>query len=71
VRVAIYARVSTDEQEPENQLRQLRAWCEVAGHEIVGEYAGHRRLPELPSELPRCALGKPRMRWRNDFLAAA
>ncbi len=38
MRVAIYARVSTDEQEPENQLRQLRAWCQAAGHEIVGEY---------------------------------
>ena len=38
MRVAIYARVSTDEQEPETQLQQLRAWCRAAGHEIVGEY---------------------------------
>ena len=30
MRVAIYARVSTNEQEPENQLRQLRAWCTAA-----------------------------------------
>jgi DNA invertase Pin-like site-specific DNA recombinase len=38
MRVAIYARVSTDDkgQDPENQLSQLRAWC--AGHEIVREY---------------------------------
>jgi DNA invertase Pin-like site-specific DNA recombinase len=41
MRVAIYARVSTDEQEPENQLRQLRAWCAAAGHEIVDEYIDH------------------------------
>jgi DNA invertase Pin-like site-specific DNA recombinase len=39
-RVAIYARVSTDDkgQDPENQLTQLRAWCASAGYEIVGEY---------------------------------
>jgi DNA invertase Pin-like site-specific DNA recombinase len=37
MRIAIYARVSTDDkgQDPENQLRQLRQWCESAGHELV------------------------------------
>jgi DNA invertase Pin-like site-specific DNA recombinase len=40
MRVAIYARVSTDDkgQDPENQLQQLRAWCASAGHEIAHEY---------------------------------
>ena len=40
MRVAIYARVSTDDkgQDPENQLRELRAWCANAGHTIVEEY---------------------------------
>jgi DNA invertase Pin-like site-specific DNA recombinase len=40
MRVAIYARVSTEDkgQDPENQLRDLRAWCANAGHELVGEY---------------------------------
>ncbi len=38
-RVAIYLRVSTDEQDPENQLIQLRAFCERwEGHELVAEY---------------------------------
>lgn len=39
-RVAIYARVSTEDrgQDPENQLAQLRAWCAAAGHQIVAEY---------------------------------
>lgn len=39
-RVAIYARVSKrdSDQDPENQLKQLRAWCESAGHTIVHEY---------------------------------
>jgi DNA invertase Pin-like site-specific DNA recombinase len=38
-RVAIYARVSTDDrQNPENQLLQLRAWCASADYTIVGEY---------------------------------
>ena len=40
MRVAIYARVSTDDkgQDPENQLRELRAWCANAGHTLVEEY---------------------------------
>jgi len=39
-RVAIYARVSKrdSDQDPENQLKQLRAWCDNAGHTIVHEY---------------------------------
>ena len=42
-RVAIYARVSTEDrgQDPENQLEQLRAWCTVAGHAIAREYVDH------------------------------
>ena len=40
MRVAIYARVSTEDrgQCPENQLAQLRAWCASAGHTILREY---------------------------------
>jgi DNA invertase Pin-like site-specific DNA recombinase len=40
MRVAIYARVSTDDkgQDPENQLCELRAWCSNSGHAIVQEY---------------------------------
>ena len=43
VRIAIYARVSTDDkgQDPENQLRQLRQWCANAGHELIREYVDH------------------------------
>jgi DNA invertase Pin-like site-specific DNA recombinase len=39
-RVAIYARVSTDDrgQDPENQLCALRAWCISTSYPIVGEY---------------------------------
>jgi Resolvase, N terminal domain len=42
-RVAIYARVSTDDkgQDPENQLRQLRQWCERMGYPVVREYVEH------------------------------
>ena len=42
-RVAIYARVSTDYkgQDPENQLRQLRVWCERMGYPVVREYVEH------------------------------
>jgi DNA invertase Pin-like site-specific DNA recombinase len=40
MRVAIYARVSTDDkgQDPENQLAQLRQWAQSAGHQTVEEY---------------------------------
>src|SRR5262249_13737895 len=40
MRVATYARVSTEDkgQDPENQLRDLRAWCTNSGHDIVDEY---------------------------------
>jgi DNA invertase Pin-like site-specific DNA recombinase len=40
MRIAIYARVSTDDkgQDPENQLR---AWAENSGHAIAGEYVEH------------------------------
>ena len=42
-RVAIYARVSTDRkgQDPENQLQQLRTWCDRMDYEVVGEYVEH------------------------------
>jgi DNA invertase Pin-like site-specific DNA recombinase len=42
-RIAIYARVSTQDrgQDPENQLLQLRAWCAVAGHQLLGEYVDY------------------------------
>jgi DNA invertase Pin-like site-specific DNA recombinase len=40
MRVAIYARVSTDDrgQDPENQLQDLRVWCAAAGHAVSREY---------------------------------
>lgn len=42
-RIAIYARVSTDDkgQDLENQLRELRTWCERMGHPVVREYVEH------------------------------
>jgi DNA invertase Pin-like site-specific DNA recombinase len=42
MRVAIYARVSTDDkQNPENQLRELRAWTLNSNHTISGEYVDY------------------------------
>jgi hypothetical protein len=42
-RAAIYARVSTEDrgQTPDNQLLQLRAWCERMGYPVVCEYVEH------------------------------
>jgi DNA invertase Pin-like site-specific DNA recombinase len=54
-RVAVYARVSTEDrgQDPENQLMQLRAWCAAAGHQIVGEYIDHVSGGKSASKRPR------------------
>ena len=38
MKVAIYARVSTNEQTTENQVRELTAWADRAGHEVVTIY---------------------------------
>jgi hypothetical protein len=72
MRVAIYARVSTDDkgQDPENQLRELRAWCANAGYTVQGRQArtwwectrlsfAHRRH-RMTSELALPRKGRPR-----------
>jgi DNA invertase Pin-like site-specific DNA recombinase len=42
MRIAIYARVSTDDKGQNlNQLQQLRQWCASAGHGLVHEYVDH------------------------------
>jgi DNA invertase Pin-like site-specific DNA recombinase len=50
MRIGIYARVSTLDkgQDPENQLRELRAWCVAAGYSIAGEYVEHESVARLP-----------------------
>ncbi|HEY2526412.1 MAG TPA: recombinase family protein [Xanthobacteraceae bacterium] len=42
-RVAISARVSTDDkgQETDNQLVEVRQWAASAGYDVVGEYVDH------------------------------
>lgn len=41
VRVAIYARVSSDKQETQNQLAQLREFCRRQGWLLITEYIDH------------------------------
>ena len=57
MRVAIYARVSSDDrgQDPENQLSQLRAWCNASGHEIVEEYVDYASGAKSADKRPRLA----------------
>ncbi len=38
MRIAIYSRVSTNEQTTENQVRELTEWADRAGHEVVTIY---------------------------------
>src|SRR5438045_7152023 len=56
-RVAIYARVSTEDrgQDPENQLIQLRSWCAAAGYQIGGEYIDHTSGGNGADKRPRLA----------------
>ena len=52
-RAALYCRVSTVDQHPENQLREIRQFASYRGLQIVGEYTDHgfsgarARRPEL------------------------
>jgi DNA invertase Pin-like site-specific DNA recombinase len=71
-KVAIYARVSTSGQTVENQVRELTAWAERAGHQIVATYrdnaisgsAGHDARPGFDQALQDAT------RRRYDMLAA-
>jgi DNA invertase Pin-like site-specific DNA recombinase len=62
MRVAIYLRVSTKEQETDNQLPALRQWISGNGHELVALYredesawhSGHQHeLSKLMAALPK------------------
>ena len=48
MKVALYARVSTDDrdQNPETQLFALRGFCQDAGHEVYQEYVDHARAKD-------------------------
>jgi len=48
MKVALYARVSTDdkEQNPETQLFALRRFCQDAEHEVYQEYVDHARAKD-------------------------
>ena len=51
MKAAVYCRVSTVEQDPENQLQELRRWAETQGYAVVREYidfaSGARRRERL------------------------
>lgn len=64
MRVAIYARVSTDEQTEQNQVPVLEKWAADRGWEVVGVYREtgsayqHADQKELRRLLEDCRLGK-------------
>ena len=47
MRVAVYARVSTSDRDPETQLMALRDYCAAQGWEIAGEYVAHASARDL------------------------
>lgn len=72
IRVALYARVSTDKQSTENQLRELRQAADAKGWEVVAEYvdagiSGSKRLPDRPKG---AALLRDATRGSFDVLAS-
>jgi DNA invertase Pin-like site-specific DNA recombinase len=72
LRVALYARVSTDEQTTENQLAELRAVAERAGWTIAQEYVDHG-ISGAKGRDQRPAFGrlcKAAMRRELDLIAA-
>lgn len=64
VRCAVWARVSTDEQENANQLGELRAWAGRKGFEITAEYVldasawTGKQHPQLNAALADARTGK-------------
>ncbi len=65
MKAAIYLRTSTQEQHPENQLPEIKVWCQAHGHEIVATYQEQEsawrsgRQTELQQLLEDCQNGKP------------
>jgi Site-specific recombinases, DNA invertase Pin homologs len=41
MKVAIYARTSTEEQHPENQVNELKEYAQRCGHEVSGVYVDY------------------------------
>lgn len=80
VKVAIYARVSTADQNPQAQLRELRAYCKRRKFEIVQEYvdtvtggAGRARRPDTAYRAMMAAAKAGKFKcvlvWRYDRFA--
>ena len=60
MRLALYARVSTDEQNPDEQIVSLRDYCKKNNHEIVEEYV------DTKSGLTTDRQHFQRMKWDID-----
>src|SRR5690348_13840725 len=57
-RAAIYSQVSTNGQDPEMQLREVREFCARRGWQVIGEYvdrgiSGLERAPARAGPTPR------------------
>lgn len=72
MKVAIYARVSTNEQTTQNQIRGLKAWAKRAGHKVVAIYDDNgvsgARGREYRKEFDRLLRGAVRREF--DLVAA-
>jgi len=63
MKVALYARVSkAGDQNPENQLIELRKWAKAAGHQVVGEFvdevSSRDTRPQKEAILKKMRLGE-------------
>ena len=56
-KVVIFARVSTDRQEYQRQLVELREYCAKAGWQVVREFASKISGAKRNDERPGCSAG--------------
>ena len=72
IRAALYARVSTDEQSTDAQLRELRAVAEAKGWEVVAEFvdSGVSGTKRLQDRAKGAAMLKAATQGKVDVVAA-
>ena len=58
MRVALYARVSTDEQDTSGQISRLEQWAQLQGHQVIGRWEDHQSGKDDEREALSIMLGK-------------
>ena len=72
-RVALYCRVSTStkDQTTENQLRELKSYCDRMGYEVVKIYEDEESLVQNPERTVLHTLNSARMRSSRSLMSSS